>query len=387
MKYRVKPKVLGGISSFGNILKNAPGNIFNFGKTALGKSRDIFNTVRSGSLMGDIMASISKTPKANKRLESLLLREKLFHGNRSGVLTDDFGNEIDRFVPKTLDHSAHNWFGGSFFTTASKSLAQTYGNVFKVRGSKGAGADARILDLTSGAPTMDRQFPGIVDFIANNLSQGNMLSEAEKFTGLIKPPDILKYLQSDTRHLAIAGDPNFRRVAERFGIDALRHTSGQGAGLGATPKDMIDDVFAFFNPRGIEAIIDQVKRANGGMVGKYNMGGMVVPKYFAKGGMVGRYKKGGDVIPAMLNPREFVMNPTAVKQYGAGTMEAINNGTFAAGGAKNNIANNGTNTANSVYNSYSVNVNLSGDSGNPQDIARTVIKEIKRLDAQRVRGV
>jgi hypothetical protein len=246
MKYRVKPKVLGGISSFGNMLKNAPANTLNFGKSTFEKSRDLFNTISDMPLMIDLVSLISKKPKANIRLESLLRKQKLFHGSKRA--TSDF-------VPETLDFSSHNWFGASFFATASKELAKTYGTTFKVGGSRDAAKNARILDLTAGAPAMDRQFPGIVDFISESLFTN--ISEAEKFTGLIKPADVLKYLRSDTRHLAIAADPGFRGVAERFGIDAIRHTSGQGAGVATAPKNMIDDVFAFFNPQGTFAKVDK----------------------------------------------------------------------------------------------------------------------------------
>ncbi len=107
-------------------------------------------------------------------------------------------------------------------------------------------------------------------------------------------------------------------------------------------------------------------RSTGGMVPKYmNMGG-IVPKYFAAGG----YGKGTDTIPAMLTPGEFVIQKRAVDMLGTGVMNNINNGELPG---------------NSVYN-YSLSVNVSNSNANPNDIARTVINQIKQIDSQRIRG-
>ena len=94
-------------------------------------------------------------------------------------------------------------------------------------------------------------------------------------------------------------------------------------------------------------------------------GGMV-PKYFAVGGMA----RGTDTVPAMLTPGEFVMSKYAVKSYGLDTMKAINSGSTSVG--------------DSVYN-YSLSVNVKSDA-NPDEIARTVMMQIKQIDAQRIRG-
>jgi len=94
-------------------------------------------------------------------------------------------------------------------------------------------------------------------------------------------------------------------------------------------------------------------------------GGMV-PKYFASGG----FARGTDTIPAMLTPGEFVVKKFAVDNFGADNLKAINSGTYSGG---------------SVYNNYDVNINVKSDA-NANDIARTVITEIKRIDSQRIRG-
>ena len=96
-------------------------------------------------------------------------------------------------------------------------------------------------------------------------------------------------------------------------------------------------------------------------------GGLVQPKYFAKGGHV----RGTDTIPAMLTPGEFVVKKSAVDRIGTSKLNNINNGNSLG---------------DSVYNNtYAINVNVSSMS-NPNDIAHAVIRQIKQIDNQRVRG-
>jgi len=95
-----------------------------------------------------------------------------------------------------------------------------------------------------------------------------------------------------------------------------------------------------------------------------SVGGMV-PKYFASGG----YSKGTDTIPTMLTPGEFIVRKNAVDSFGVNNLNKINDGSY--GGS-------------SVYN-YSLNVNVKSDSS-PDDIARTVMTQIRRIDNQRIKG-
>ena len=113
----------------------------------------------------------------------------------------------------------------------------------------------------------------------------------------------------------------------------------------------------------------------GGLVPYMNMGG-AVPKYMPMGGLVpymnmgGIFKpKGTDTVPAMLTPGEFVIRKYAVKDFGLDKLKAINDGTYNDG---------------SVYN-YNLNLNVKSES-NPDQIAETVIAQIKRIDGQRIRG-
>jgi hypothetical protein len=97
----------------------------------------------------------------------------------------------------------------------------------------------------------------------------------------------------------------------------------------------------------------------------YATGGLVASKFAQN-----RFKMGSDTVPAMLTPGEFVMNKFAVQSHGIGKMQAMNNGQAAG---------------DSVYN-YSISVNVKSES-NPDEIARTVIAQIKSVDAQKMRGV
>jgi len=97
----------------------------------------------------------------------------------------------------------------------------------------------------------------------------------------------------------------------------------------------------------------------------YATGGFVSSKFAQD-----KFKMGTDTVPAMLTPGEFVMNKFAVQSHGIGKMQAMNNGQSAG---------------DSVYN-YSISVNVKSES-NPDEIARTVIAQIKSVDAQKMRGV
>jgi hypothetical protein len=99
--------------------------------------------------------------------------------------------------------------------------------------------------------------------------------------------------------------------------------------------------------------------------GLFKSEGGMVPSYFATGG----FARGTDTIPAMLTPGEFVVKKFAVDSFGADNLKAINSGTYSGG---------------SVYN-YDVNINVRSEA-NVNDIARTVITEIKRIDSHRIRG-
>jgi hypothetical protein len=98
-----------------------------------------------------------------------------------------------------------------------------------------------------------------------------------------------------------------------------------------------------------------------------------------------------DKVPTMLTPGEFVMNRAASQKFGP-LLERMNEskypGSLSLGGtpAVNVVSNNSAKNSNtSVYN-YSLSVGVNGTSASPDDIARTVITQIRNMDAQRLRG-
>jgi len=94
-------------------------------------------------------------------------------------------------------------------------------------------------------------------------------------------------------------------------------------------------------------------------------GGLVKPKYLSSGG----FAIGTDTVPAMLTPGEFVMSRYAVQAHGVDKLKAMNSGA---------------NSSESVYN-YNLSLNVKSEA-NPDEIARTVMTQIKRVDSQRLRS-
>jgi hypothetical protein len=108
----------------------------------------------------------------------------------------------------------------------------------------------------------------------------------------------------------------------------------------------------------------------GRVLGITSANGGVVPQYLANGGTAQWGKAvGTDTIPAMLTPGEFVVRKYAVDKFGVDNLKAINSGASIS---------------DSVYN-YDINISVKSES-NANDIANTVIQQIKRIDDQRLKG-
>jgi len=97
---------------------------------------------------------------------------------------------------------------------------------------------------------------------------------------------------------------------------------------------------------------------------KNYMGGMI--SKFASGG----FAVGTDTVPAMLTPGEFIVSKYGVDKFGVDNLKAINKGDNPS--------------SSSVYN-YNLSVNVKSDA-NPNEIARTVMMQIKQIDSQRIKG-
>ena len=128
-------------------------------------------------------------------------------------------------------------------------------------------------------------------------------------------------------------------------------------------------------------------RMYGGKIKAMSMGG-VVPKYFASGGRIG-----SDSVPTMLTPGEFVVNKAASKRFGP-LLESLNEskypsmigaGSAGYGAPINNVSSSVSDNSTAVYN-YSLGFNVNGSNSSANDIAKAVMREIKNVDAQRIRG-
>jgi len=99
------------------------------------------------------------------------------------------------------------------------------------------------------------------------------------------------------------------------------------------------------------------------MINSRNRNG--IPK-FAKGGMVSGYSMGGMILPS----RDFAMSSYGIQNYALDRVRSTNSQAYSG---------------DSVYN-YEVNVNVKSDA-NADDIARSVMMQIKQIESQRIRSV
>jgi hypothetical protein len=138
------------------------------------------------------------------------------------------------------------------------------------------------------------------------------------------------------------------------------------------------------------------KKMYGGKIMSMNYGGMV-PKYMAMGGAVG-----SDTVPAMLTPGEFVMNKAATKRFGP-MLASMNNSKFpsmiedmtpAVYSSSNSsvvmptitsVATTVSDSSSTMYN-YNIGITVPQSNASSNDIARSVISQIKYIDSQRIRG-
>jgi hypothetical protein len=94
----------------------------------------------------------------------------------------------------------------------------------------------------------------------------------------------------------------------------------------------------------------------------------------------------------MLTPGEFVMNKKSTQEFGP-LLSMLNESKYpsmiGSGSSAqipiNNISSSVNDNSTAVYN-YTLDFNINGNNSNPSDIARSVMTEIKRVDAQRIRG-
>jgi len=126
-------------------------------------------------------------------------------------------------------------------------------------------------------------------------------------------------------------------------------------------------------------------------------------KKMASGGYVGGTGM-TDKIPTMLTPGEFVVNRAAAKVHGS-LLQNLNNSAYPSMAGGNGLTSSNykqpktanisaptissttsvNNNSSNLYN-YNVGINVTKSDANPNDIARSVIDQIKFVDSQRIRG-
>jgi LysM repeat protein len=156
--------------------------------------------------------------------------------------------------------------------------------------------------------------------------------------------------------------------------------SGIAANAGVKLADVIKANPQISNPNLIRP--GQVIKIPGKMYGGS------ISKYMAFGGRA----MGSDTVPTMLTPGEFVMNKAASKAYGP-LLERINESKYPGmlgdmGTTQvpiNNISTSVSDNSTAVYN-YNLGFSINGSNGNAKDIANAVMREIKNVDSQRIRG-
>ena len=229
----------------------------------------------------------------------------------------------------------------------------------------------KIADLQTALGNVDTQFENSRSSLISGLPQAIQDALA-----------ILKTRKADRATLATK-----EKAAKKIYDDTITKQLGRDAQgrpniSSAEDRKIADEAFATYMKNGgkelslfdsrIEGLERNLKNAGfdrgkiTSLIGQYYKGGMVMPKMFVDGG----FAIGTDTVPAMLTPGEFVVSQPAVKSFGVDNLKAINSGTYGG---------------DSVYN-YSVNVNVANTGANPNDIARTVISQIRQIDAQRIRS-
>ena len=134
-----------------------------------------------------------------------------------------------------------------------------------------------------------------------------------------------------------------------------------------------------------------------------NQRGYADSQYY-KGGSVRKYAAGSfisgdgarDSVSALLSPGEFVMRRAAVNKYGLSMMDSINNGSFSlpsysAPAPSSSVSPSSarvrsTSNISPVYNSYGINVNVSGTNASADEIANRTVSKIREMQNMRIRS-
>jgi len=202
------------------------------------------------------------------------------------------------------------------------------------------------------------------EFAKNN--PADVLIKGQSLSSL----NMMNQFQSGVNPLKISGgfgkfngNAQLTNVLSQQGFSAAQKTAGSG-------------LFGSIFTTGAGVVGGNIKRPGrqtGGLIG------------FNSGGFVPYGSRLSDTIPALLTGGEYVMNNTAVKKYGLGTMSSMNAGAYQEGGSTATSSNNTNNNATSI----AINIDKSGKSvygANSSSYEKQDIAFTKEM-AQQINGI
>ena len=229
-----------------------------------------------------------------------------------------------------------------------------------------------------------------VEFFNSKLSAAELtIAKSIQAWGTWKPEDKTATFtvvnETINKNITTSGEPTLKSSDPYVSLGPVgggRGSENSGGGIGGQNSNSSANTAGF--------------RINNRMYGGYI-------KKMASGGYVGGTGM-TDKVPAMLTPGEFVVNRAAAKRHGP-LLQSLNNSAYPsmAGGnglTSSNYKQPGTanisaptissttsvnNNSSNLYN-YNVGINVTKSDANPNDIARSVIDQIKFVDSQRIRG-
>ena len=347
LNYRNKFETEGmpGTQQYGDDLSRlkAEQNVFGIPFDAPGSQRPIY-----GAVVNPHMPMTKRSIKASSDMSTAKSIWKNMYGNILSDKLDRYG-DISLLLKDSVKKRSTFTLGDTF----SPQNLSDIGNR-TVPAKFGTRSNSKIQNATSES----KNWSSASSFIEAQIFGGLPFSDIKKI--IIKDPSLIPVLQ---QHLAEAGlkiPVGLPKVSliDKIKMFFLKNKTFKGnpvyepmiAGMKKLPK--------------VSGKATKINSLFG-----YAKGGLVNVPQFKSGGMFRTGYAGGGL--ARLHDKEFVMNAGAVKDYGVNNLKAMNNGTY----------NNG-----SVYNSYGVNINVGGSNSNASDIARTVIREIKKIDSQQIRS-
>ncbi len=376
--------------------------------------------------IGDIFEG-EITPFIEEQAAAMGISVEEFLGKKFSDLPEDiqadwnegFANRWDEFQLKAVQAiAAPTSLLGSMGDNVDPALQKNIGDALRGAAAEGAGEFARVQGVLAGLPrgtdvkaAFEGTSPGSLGALAK---AGAELAAAELD---VIPEAIGDIPEDDLVTTALESD-----LPDDFGASGT--ASGERFGAGAVSA--IASRLATYNPSITITVryrdesgnaVDRdgnllndggfisssmIPRNNGGPipynnggVAKYGMGGTA--NIFPSGGVVGGFGN-YDNVPAILTPGEFVIRREAVQKYGKNFFAALNSTVYNKKPSFSTPSFETPRIESSSFesserekspvmynNNYSVSVNVKSDS-NPDQIARTVIDQIKRIDSQRIRG-